>query len=457
MPNPAQLAVLPQDVIADRQTWLSDSGVDMVVGTVCNAAGIVLAKSVPVARLAGFHAAGLGASPTWNVFCIDGAIAFTDRAGVIGDMRLRLDLDCIRALDGGLAWAPAEFFAQDGHPSATCSRGLLRGVQASLDAAGIDALVGHELEFTLTAEDGSPFTRTNWTPYGLGPLLDHEGFAHELITQSERAGLALEQLHAEYATGQYEFSLPPASPLEAADAVILARVLVSRVARAHGLRASFSPFPFAGGGGNGAHLHFSFARHGTALFAGGDGPHGITVEGGSAIGGVVAALPDIQAVLTGSVLSGSRLQPGYWSGAFTCWGLENREAAVRFLESGDSNPHGANVEVKSIDPSANPYLATAAVLGAALRGIETNEPLPPEVTVNPAGLSSDEKAAHGVNQLPSDQRAILDAFESSALSADLLGADIVENISAVRRHEIDAYSESSVEELTEMFRFAWSV
>ncbi len=64
------------------------------------------------------------------------------------------------------------------------------------------------------------------------------------------------------------------------------------------------------------------------------------------------------------------MQPGYWAGAYNCWGTENREAAVRFLIGGPSNPYGANVEVKVIDPSANPYLATATILGLAQHGIE---------------------------------------------------------------------------------------
>ena len=95
-------------------------------------------------------------------------------------------------------------------------------------------------------------------------------------------------------------------------------------------------------------------------------------------------LPDAQGVLCGSILSGLRMQPGIWSGAYVCWGTENREAAVRFLIGGPSNPHGANVEVKVIDPSANPYFATAAILGLALDGIERKLPLPPETTVDPA-------------------------------------------------------------------------
>ncbi len=79
--------------ISGMSAALSHSGVRMVLGTVVNAAGITLAKSVPLARLAAFHRAGMGASPVFQVFCIDAAIAFTDSITAVGDMRLRLDLD----------------------------------------------------------------------------------------------------------------------------------------------------------------------------------------------------------------------------------------------------------------------------------------------------------------------------------------------------------------------------
>jgi glutamine synthetase len=97
--------------------------------------------------------------------------------------------------------------------------------------------------------------------------------------------------------------------------VVLARLLIGRIARRHGLRAWFSPLPFAGGGGNAAYPFLVHPRR-PPLFSGGPGPYGITDEGGGAIGGLVAALPGVQAVLGGSILSGARLRPGFWSGDF---------------------------------------------------------------------------------------------------------------------------------------------
>ena len=193
------------------------------------------------------------------------------------------------------------------------------------------------------------------------------------------------------------------------------------------------------------------------LFSGGQGTHGLTPEGESAIAGVLFGLPEAQAVLAGSILSGLRMQPGHWAGAYACWGLENREAAVRFLSGGPSNPHGANVEVKIVDPSANPYFATAAILALALDGIERSVALPPETTVDPATLSDADRAAAGTVLLADRQTDAIAALDNSVLLRSLLGTEVVDAVVAVRRYEADHYGELSPEELAQKFRLAWSV
>jgi glutamine synthetase len=161
--------------------------------------------------------------------------------------------------------------------------------------------------------------------------------------------------------------------------------------------------------------------------------------------------------LSGSVVSGLRMQPGFWSGAYVCWGTENREAAVRYLIGGPSNPQGANVEVKVVDPSANPYYATATILGLALDGIERELPLPPETTVDPAKLTDDQRTQAGIKLLASSQADALDALDQSALIRGILGDESVEAVLAVRRYEQQNYGELSPEDLADKFRLAWSV
>jgi glutamine synthetase len=439
-------------------THLDANGVGTVVGTIVNPAGLTLAKTVPLHRAPAFVEPGLGASPTWHGFTIDQAgIAFTDQISVVGDQRIRLDPDALRAIGNGLAWAPGSFFDQQGAPIPACSRGSLARVEERLRAAGLRAQVGHEIEFLLVAPDGSRLPGDLWAQYGLAGVLEHEGFLRDVTVAAEQAGVGIEQFHPEYGINQFEISLAPESPVAAADQLVLMRTIVGRVARTHGVRISLSPVPFAGSVGNGAHQHLSLWRGDEPVFSGGSGPHGMTADGAAAIAGIVSGLADAQSVLCGSIVSGLRIQPGNWAGAYTCWGAENREAAVRFLPATAGNPYGAHAEVKIVDPSANPYFGTAAILGLALDGIDAGAAPPPEVTVDPATLTAAQRDAAGAVQLPSDQSTTIAALDNSARMRTILGDAAVDALVAVRRYEHEHYADLDPQQLTDRFRMAWSL
>jgi glutamine synthetase len=452
----AGMAAKPLAAAAIAQ--LEADGVATLIGTVVNPAGLTHAKTVPLRRMGTFADPGLGASPVWHVFAIDQVgTVFGEKTGVVGDQRVRIDLSGLRILGDGLAWAPGAFFNQDGSPDPYCSRGALSRVQQRLSDAGIDAVVGHEMEFVLVAPDGSRLPAHLWAQYGLAGVLEYEGFVRDVTNAATASGVAIEQFHPEYGLNQFEISLSPQSPVAAADQLVLMRIIVGRVARQYGLRVSLSPVPFAGSVGSGAHQHFSMKRGDVPLFSDGDGVAGMTAEGESAVAGLLAGLPEAQGILSGSVVSGLRMQPGFWSGAHVCWGTENREAAVRYLIGGPSNPQGANVEVKVIDPSANPYYATATILGLALDGIERELPLPPETTVDPAKLTDDQRKQAGIKLLASSQTEALDALDRSALIRGILGDESVDAVLAVRRYEQQNYGELGPDELAAKFRLAWSV
>jgi glutamine synthetase len=429
---------------------LREMGVELVAGSVTDLGGVTRAKYVPLRRIGDFARSGMGVSPSWSVFCVDSGIAFTPNIGVVGDLRIRIDPIDVRLIDDGVAWAPGALDDQQGVPAPLCVRSLLARTERGLTDRGLTALLGAELECTMLAPDGGPATTEPWSPYGIRTSLDRSAFLVDLATSAERAGLRIEQLHTEYGHDQLEMSLAPETPVATADAVILARIVIGRAAARHGLRISFSPVPFEGGAGNGAHLHLSLSDEDGPLFSGGDGPHGIRPAGGSAIAGVIEALPELLGVYAGSVLSASRLKPGNWAGASACWGLENREAAVRFVAATPGSPHGANAELKLIDPSANPYLAAAGLLGSALRGIDRGLDLPAEISVNPA------ESATAPPPLDTRQRTVIDSLEHSPIAAELLTPEIVEGLVAVRRYELNTFGELSPAETTQALRLAWS-
>jgi len=430
----------------------------IVIGTIVNPAGLTLAKVVSADTLGRFADPGLGASPTWHGFVPDRTgIAFTDAISVVGDERVRIDRHAMRTIDDGLAWAPGQFFDQDGNPVAACTRGTLGRIESRLEQEGLRALIGHEIEFLLVDPAGDPLPGQLWAQYGMAGVLEHEAFVRDVMAAMAAAGVVIEQFHPEYGVNQFEMSLAPASPVAAADQLLLARILVSRAARKHGMRVSLSPVPFAGSVGSGAHQHVSLLRERTPLFSGGHGPHGLTAEGAGAIGGVISGLADAQLIFSGSIVSGQRMRPGNWAGAYACWGTENREAAVRFVPNSPGSPHGANVEIKVVDPSANPYLASAAILGLALDGLERDAPLPPEICTDPHTLSQADRDAAGVKLLSHDQAVAIAALDGSHRMRAILGDPVIDALVAVRRYEQQRYAGLSEAEAADKFRMAWSL
>ena len=437
---------------------LEAEGVDTVIGTTVNPAGLTQAKTVPIRRTNMFADPGLGASPSWHAFAIDqSGIAFTDDVGVVGDQRLRIDLSSLRIVGDGLAWAPAAFFEQDGTPVPVCSRGTLGRIEAALNDAGIEAAIGHEIEFGLVDPDGGRLPAALWAQYGLVGVLEHEAFVRDVHAAATAAGVGVEQFHPEYGANQFEISLSPLAPVAAADQLALARLIIGRAARRHGLRVSLSPVPFAGSVGSGAHQHFSLSTLEGPLFTDGTGVAGMTPAGESAVAGVVNGLLEAQGILCGSIVSGLRMRPGNWAGAYACWGTENREAAVRFVKGGPGNPRGGNVEVKVIDPSANPYLASATILGLALDGIKRQALLPSETTIDPANLSDSDRDGAGIVRLPEAQFEAITALDNSTLLRSILGDPVVDMVVAVRRMEHERYGDLGPEQLADKFRMAWSL
>src|SRR6202012_224775 len=174
-------------------------------------------------------------------------------------------------LGDGLAWAPGSFFEQDGTPVPACSRGTLIRVEAVLAEAGIEALVGHELEFLLVQPAAPQRPSTQSPQYGPAGVLEHEAFVRAVIAATSVSGVAIEQFHPEYGANQFEISLTPQSPVAAADQLVLIRIIIGRIARRYGLRVSLSPAPFVGSAGCGAHQHFSLTNSTGPLFSEGAG------------------------------------------------------------------------------------------------------------------------------------------------------------------------------------------
>jgi glutamine synthetase len=203
-------------------------------------------------------------------------------------------------------------------------------------------------------------------------------------------------------------------------------------------------------------VHFSLWRDGKNLFAGGDGPHGMTGMGEAFVAGVLAELPALVAVGCPSVPSYLRLIPSHWAGAYACWGRENREAAIRFVTGMvGSRDTAANTEVKCFDQSANPYLVTGTLIAAGLAGMERGLRLPDEVTVDPGGLSDDELARRGIERLPRSIEEALSHLEKSDILRDAMGPMLFGPFTAVRRAEAEVFADQEPDEIVAAHRWRY--
>jgi glutamine synthetase len=419
---------------------LSAQGIDGVVLGWVDHSGVTRVKAVPVRRLE--HAAewGVGASPCFDSFLVDDSMAPT--GGPEGDLRLIPDLAALTPLvaQPGWAWAPAERYAQDGTPHPGCQRRFAAAMVQAAARKNLTLRAGIEVEWILDRGGEGP-------AYGMRRLIGVSEYLRDILRALAEQNLTVLQIHPEYSSGQFEVSVAPGGPVEAADTALLVRHTVLAVSARHGLNASFAPAVTPDGVGNGGHLHLSLWRDGRNLGHGGAGPYGLTEPAEAFLAGVLAELPALLALGAPSVASYLRLRPSRWAGPYRCWGLENREAALRLITG--SAPEQANAEIKCFDAAANPYLAIGGVLAAGLAGIDAELRLPPEVVGDPA------RSEGGAERLPSSLDEAVDAFKRSTLLRDALGEPLHGAILAVREAEIALFHDSTPEEIIEATRWRW--
>ncbi|MGH9076199.1 MAG: glutamine synthetase [Acidimicrobiales bacterium] len=377
----------------------------------------------------------------------------------MGDLRLVPALDRLVRLSAqpGWAWAPVDRRGQDGTAHPLCQRSFVRAMVLAAAAAGLSARMSFEVEWILSSGPGPEVVPATTEPaYGMSRLVDLSDYCRDLLVALEDESVAVDQLHPEYAPGQFELSVAAADPLAAADTNVLVRQTIRAVTLRHGMRASFAPAVVAGGVGNGGHLHLSLWRDGHSLMAGGPGPHGLDREAESFLAGVLEGLPALLAVGAPSVGSYQRLVPGRWSGPWQCWGRENREAALRLVTgSAGTESWAANAEVKCLDSSASPYLVVGAVLALGLAGLSGGKGLPPEVTVDPAGLPEAHLAVVGGGRLPTSLSEALEHFEASEVLAQAMGRRLFETFAAVRRAEVALFAGATADEVVAASRWRY--
>jgi glutamine synthetase len=409
-------------------------------------AGIPKAKAVHRDGFARRAQAGVGLAK--GVLALDPSGALHPESGLspVGECRLVPDLSTLTPLPfaSNQAMVTCDMTEPDARtPWEGCPRSALKRVLGRLAERGYKSVASYEAEFYVWGPEG-PLDRT---PYaGSFALTTAADFMVELAETLKEMGLRPEQCHAEVGHGNLELSVGEDEALAAADERVMVLEAIRGVAHKMGLETTMAPKPYLEGAGNGHHLHVSlYEGEDPVLF---DGSGALSGPGRGLVGGLLEHLPAIMAFTAPSPNSYQRLAPGMWSSAFAAYGLDNREAAVRLASPVAGRESAtANVEIKPVDVTSNPYLALAAVLAAGMdginRGLDPGEP----TMVDPATLGEDERAARGIRPLPASPDEALDALEGDAVLVEAIGEPLVRTHVAVARAQAAMARELPPEEV----------
>jgi glutamine synthetase len=374
-----------------------------------------------------------------------------DGSSLEGSVRLR-ERDVIAKPDPRtfqlLPWRPGapvgrmfcDIRVPDGTPFAGDSRQALRSVLARAGELGYSFQVGCELEFFLFAapqEDGAvPQPLDHGAYFDLTPRDEGSDFRRQTIEHLEQMGIPVKASHHEVGPSQHEIELQHDDALSMADAVSTFRLAVKEVAHEQGIYATFMPKPLEHESGSGMHLHLSLFEGETNVFHAGDESAPLSATGRQFLAGVLAHARELTAVTNPWVNSYKRLGGGFEAPEHVGWTRHGRNALVRVPSARPQRPTAARIEVRSPDPSCNPYLAFALLLAAGLRGIERGYELPAEV--------EDEPPADAP-RLPEDLREATQLFADSALARETLGERLSEWYVANQRREWRDYQRTVTE------------
>lgn len=416
-----------------------DAGVRLVRFLYCDNDGVIRGKTTHVDFLKPCIEAGIGLTVAMQSFIMLDVLVPDGTFGPVGEIRLMPDLETFTPLP----YAPrsarmlVDLIQHDRTPWGACPRSFLKRMVERSGERGLQWQAAFENEFYLVrqAEEGFvPFDQSLcFSSIGMD---EAEPIIQEIIEALGHQGVQVEKYFPELGPGQQEIPVHHAPALRAADNQIVFRETVRGVVRAHGLWATFAPKPFADLAGNGCHLHLSaWDEAGERnLFFDGEDPNRLSRQGYHFIGGVLTHLPALVALTAPSVNSYRRLQPQTWASAFTCYGPDNREAAVRIVSPyWGREMESVNIELKCSDPSNNPYIALGGVLAAGLDGIEKEIEPGEALMVDPARLSEEERESRGIRRLPTTLEEAIGELERDEVLCGAMGPVLAREYLIVKR------------------------
>ena len=419
----------------DIQKQIRAQNIQFVRFLWCDNAGVIRCKAVSTRYLSDYiNGVGIAAAQQALPVMYDAPAADSGLTPA-GEVHMRADWSTFTQLpySPGHARVLTDIYAGK-DPWGHCPRSFLRRMIKKAAAAGLTFMAAFENEFYILSPGQDSPQPVDSTLFAQSFALDKSHTVLETIGQALSAqGIYPEMLYAESGTGQFELPVRYTDILKAADQQVAFRETIRAVAQNQGLIASFVPKIYPNQGGNGAHLHISLWQKGENITANPNGDY-VSTKTAAFMAGILNHLPALTAITTPTTNSFKRLQPHSWSGAFTCWGVGNREAAIRIPQPAFGQ-RITNIEIKTVDPTCNPYLALGAIISAGLDGMQLKMKLGEPVQLDPANLSETERKKREIYPLPNNLGQAIGELEKDKVLLTALGPDLSRSFLAVRNAE----------------------
>ncbi|WLR59809.1 type I glutamate--ammonia ligase [Guptibacillus hwajinpoensis] len=342
---------------------------------------------------------------------------------------------------GRVARLICDIYSPDGTPFEGDPRSVLKRVLKEMEELGFsDFNIGPEPEFFLFKmdENGEPTLELNDKGgyFDLAPTDLGENCRRDIVLELEDMGFEIEASHHEVAPGQHEIDFKYADALTTCDNIQTFKLAVKTIARQHVLHATFMPKPLFGVNGSGMHANMSLFKDGVNAFYEPKDELGLSETARQFIAGTMKHAEAFTAITNPTINSYKRLVPGYEAPCYVAWSLRNRSPLIRVPASRGIS---TRIEVRSVDPSANPYLAMAALLAAGLDGIKNKMTPPAPTERNIYVMDKQERVEEGITDLPATLHDALELLKKDEVMMKALGEHAAEHFIEAKEIEWDMF------------------
>lgn len=344
--------------------------------------------------------------------------------------------------EGKVARLICDVYTPDHKPYEGDPRYILKRNLAAMKALGFEKFnVGVEPEFFLFKLDAQGRPTLDVSDSGgyfdLAPIDSSEDVRRDIVLQLQNLGFTMSTSHHEVAFGQHEINFQFDNALEACDNIQTFKIVVKNVAKRHGFHATFMPKPIQGINGSGMHSNLSLTnKAGDNIFFDEKTENQLSETALKFIAGIMKHASEFALVTNPTVNSYKRLVPGYEAPCYISWSDANRSTMIRIPAA---RGKATRIEVRSVDPSANPYLAMSGLLAAGLEGIKQDLNSVKPIKKNLFMMTEAERQQHGIRNLPENLGAAIDVFAASTLMQTTIGDELFKKLIEAKRKEWDAY------------------